>query len=75
MTRHLLAMRAQVDVTDDAGRTPLHIAAELGDAAVVGELRAAGASAFAKANDDSTPLALATTGGHHDVAQLLMPGL
>jgi ankyrin repeat protein len=63
-TSPLIKARASVDVVDDIGWTPLHIAAGEGHADAVAALIAAGASADAVNKSDETPLHLASKGGY-----------
>ncbi|KEZ45583.1 hypothetical protein SAPIO_CDS1921 [Scedosporium apiospermum] len=72
MIRRLLGAVAAVDVKDDSGCMPLHLASERGHSAVVRQLLDAGADAKAKDNIDRTPLHYACEQGNETVVQLLL---
>jgi ankyrin repeat protein len=63
---------ADVDVRDHRGRTPLHLAARAGRAAVASMLLDAGASLRVRDKDGDTPVALAAAGARGDVLALLL---
>jgi len=69
----LLDAGANPNLGDNEGCTPLHMAAESGNAACVRALLAAGAESVPTATGD-TPLHLAAQGGHLDVMQALVSG-
>ena len=69
----LLDAGANPNLGDGAGCTPLHMAAECGNAACVRALLAAGAESVPTTTGD-TPLHLAAQGGHLDVMQALVSG-
>ena len=78
-TRHvtvvalLLAAGADVNAKNDDGDTPLHYAADVGDAAIIATLLAAeGVSVNAKNDDDDTPLHFAVKFGHASVVAALL---
>jgi ankyrin repeat protein len=79
-TRVLLECGAAVDVRDGHGRTPLHRAAEVGNADVVRLLVGAGADVGAVANDETTSLAVVVGSledgnggqGHVEILRLLL---
>lgn len=64
MVRFLLRYGARVDVSSQAGYTPLHIAAQNGDGEIVGILLDAGASPNAVTVDGQTALAIARRLGY-----------
>lgn len=69
----LLKAGAKVDVRDpNFGALPLHLAAALGNKAMVEHLLAAGADLNAVENTGKTPLELAVNYGHRDVAEVLL---
>jgi ankyrin repeat protein len=61
-----------IDVADDEGNTPLHLASEKGNADVMGLLIAKGADLNAMNLDRATPIQLAQKRGHHDVIKYLL---
>jgi len=69
--RSLLALGAAADATDGRGRTPLHWAAQNGNAAVADALLSA-ASAHACTAKGSTPLHWAAWHGHAVIVRLLL---
>ncbi|MBL8243214.1 MAG: ankyrin repeat domain-containing protein [Rhodanobacteraceae bacterium] len=68
----LLANGANPNLTDDAGNTPLHLAALTRDAGVAQSLLDAGARLDAINRDDMTPLALACEAGNWVVVEFLL---
>eukprot|EP00899_Mesostigma_viride_P024818 jgi/Mesvir1/5520/Mv15560-RA.2 len=58
--------------SDEAGKTPLHLAAERGDSATVGRLIEAGADINARDKNGWTPLIWAADKSNCDIVQLLM---
>ncbi|KDO18699.1 serine/threonine protein kinase [Saprolegnia parasitica CBS 223.65] len=58
--RHLRSHFSTVDVCDERGQTPLHVAAKQGHDTAVQFLLGANASVFATSSDDATPRMLAT---------------
>jgi len=71
VTKVLIEAGADVNVTNDTGRTPLHYAAERGDVDTVAVLLAGGAQADVRDQGGQTPLDLATTMQHAQVAEYL----
>jgi uncharacterized protein len=67
----LLRRAAPVNAKVEGGHTPLHSAAQNGDAAMARLLLAHGADAAAARDDGKTALDLAREGGHDEVAGLL----
>lgn len=67
----LIQAGADVTVTDAAGRTPFHIAAEQGFVDVVKALIARGADAHAVDGEDQTPLSRAVVRGHTEIVDLI----
>ena len=67
-----LAHGVRVDVMDEHGNQPIHLAAKGGHDAVVKLLLLSGAKASARLGDGSTPASLADEGGHRDLAVYLM---
>jgi ankyrin repeat protein len=72
MVRFLLDSGATVDASDEAGTTPLHLAARVGKDAVVALLLDRGASIEERDLSNGTALMLACLGGHASTAQLLI---
>jgi ankyrin repeat protein len=71
----MLKAGGKVDARDPRfGATPLHLAAALGNKAMVEHLLAAGADVSALEDRGRTPLELAVNYGHRDVAELLLAG-
>lgn len=69
----LIKAGAKVDIRDpNFGATPLHLAAALGNKAMVEHLLAAGADVNALETTGRTPLELAVNYGHKDVAEVLL---
>ena len=72
MVEFVLAKGADINAKDNmTGGTPLHYAAMNGYIRIVKSLVANGADIFSKALEDATPLMLAETEGHKDVADFL----
>ncbi|MEP6960555.1 MAG: ankyrin repeat domain-containing protein, partial [Acidobacteriota bacterium] len=72
----LLVQKADVRAVEADGATPLHWAAETGNAEIAGLLLAAGADAKAANRYSITPMALAAEGGHAAVIdQLIKAGV
>lgn len=67
----LLAAGADVDATQHGGFTPLHEAAQHGDAEMVELFLSAGADPTVTVEDGGSPADLAEKAGHHDVATRL----
>lgn len=61
-----------VDVKNDRGRTPLHVAAHTGQNDIVKLLISKGAEVNARSRWNYTPLIFATEDGHHDVVVTLL---
>lgn len=75
--KRLLAKRPDLSAVDTHGMTPLHVAANRGDAGMVRMLLDSGAktnSLTTKGRDFETALMLAARRGHKDVVALLLPG-
>ena len=70
--RECIAARADVNVKDDIGYTPLHCAALYGQLEVCKMLIDAGADVDAKTKTDSTPLSFAASKGHLEICELLL---
>ena len=68
----LIAVGADVNATDDSKETPLHLAAEVGQVAVVNALIAAEADVNATNNYRETPLHLAAKWGRLEVMRALI---
>ena len=68
----LIAVGADVNATDDSKETPLHLAAEVGQVAVVNALIAAEADVNATNNHKETPLHLAALHGQVAVVNALI---
>jgi ankyrin repeat protein len=71
MTDFLLTHKANVNDQDQAGETPLHMAAISGSKEVAEVLLANNAQVSSKDGDDRTPFDLAVQKDHMDVADLL----
>lgn len=71
MTRALVAHRAEVNVAQEGGWTPLHQAAAHGQTEIVRLLLEQGADTQALSADGRTPLQMAQEGGHEPAAELL----
>jgi ankyrin repeat protein len=71
VTRALIAAGAEVNVTQEAGWTPLHSASLNGRLPLVRVLLEAGASTEVRAANGQTPLTLAASKNHKDVVALL----
>lgn len=71
LTRLLLERRAEVNVAQHGGWTPLHQAAAHGDAEIVELLLEKGADPSAESADGKTPARMAEESGHESVARLL----
>jgi ankyrin repeat protein len=69
--RHIEVCRLLLDATQHGGFTPLHEAAQHGDAEMVELFLSAGADPTAAVEDAVTPADLAEKAGHHDVATRL----
>ncbi|KAF9076182.1 ankyrin repeat-containing domain protein [Rhodocollybia butyracea] len=69
----LISLDSDVDLNafDEFGYTPLHLACDRGNTEIVRLLLAKGADSSIKDSDEMTPLELAQTSGHEDIAQLL----
>ena len=67
----LTAARANVDLANKNGTTPLFFAAQNGDHEVVTALIAAGATVELAAKDGTTPMDVASRKGHHDIVAAL----
>jgi hypothetical protein len=70
--RLLLKARAEPNVVDHRGQTPLHVAASKGNAGAVAALLNGGAKPFAKDMFGSTPLLEACCMGHDPVITLMV---
>jgi len=68
----LIAMGANINMTDDKGETPLHLAAAQGHLDVVELLIANGSQIDARSGDDCSPLYEASRGEHREVAKFLL---
>jgi ankyrin repeat protein len=71
MSRTLLAHKAQVNVAQEGGWTPLHQAAAHGQTEIVRILLEQGADAQAMSADGRTPVQMASEGGHEESVKLL----
>jgi hypothetical protein len=71
--KSILAMGIDPNFADDAGTTPLMLAARLGHADIVAALLAAGAEANAATAEGRTARDLALRNGHAEVVKLLTP--
>ena len=67
----LRAIRADVNVKNVSGMTPLHTVASMGHKLTVKVLIARGADINAKDDCGRTPLHVATSGGHKNTVELL----
>ena len=67
----MLAAGADVNARDDAGATPLHLAAGAGHLALAEALLEAGADVNATDLQGRTPTGLAVQAGHDEIADLL----
>lgn len=67
----LLRVGLHIDEQDNAGRTPLLVAAAWGQAGAVAELASQGADLLAEDEDGQSASALALRGGHEQLGQLL----
>jgi len=72
IARRLIAAGAAVNATNKEGYTPLHRAAQLGDAELVELLLGAGANVNAVNNFNTTPLMIATTWSFDVVLRTLL---
>ena len=72
LTQDLVAYPGDVNLTDDAGRTPLHLAAAHCHADAATVLLAKGAKIEAKATGGTTPLDVAAQAGCVDMVKLLL---
>jgi ankyrin repeat protein len=72
--RRLLERGANVDVVDNSGWTPLHVAAHHGHRDIVALLLRSGANVDAVDNNGWTPLHHAAHDGHRDIVALLLEG-
>jgi ankyrin repeat protein len=70
--RTLIAAGAEIDITDDTGRTALHYAAEAGSEEMVALLLLAGADVARVDGQGDTPLHLAVGKGHDPAARALL---
>jgi ankyrin repeat protein len=71
----LLEHRADPNVREQGGYTPLHAAAQNGDEEMIRTLLYGGADLNIKSKDRKTPLDLATEAGHTKAAVLLKEGI
>jgi 8-oxo-dGTP pyrophosphatase MutT (NUDIX family) len=67
----LLLAGAEVNAADDAGYTPLHLAAAGGDLELVTRLLLRGAETSAETREGQTPAAIARARGHEPIARFL----
>lgn len=74
LLRHLIALGADVNSTDNMGGTPLHLSAHKGRTEPVNILLTEGADVDAKDMFGSTPLHYAAGDGHEDVMEMLLEG-
>lgn len=68
----LLEHKANPRLTDNNGLTPLHYAAQMGNAATVALLLGAKAKPFSPDKQGNTPLHLSASNGHLDATRLLL---
>lgn len=68
----LVARGAAVDVADDKGHTPLHMAARAGHTRMAAFLIKGGADLEHRSDKDLTPLYQAVVGGHPETVRLLL---
>jgi len=71
LTRMLLDSRANVNVAQEGGWTPLHQAAAHGQVQVLKDLLEHGADLNAKSADGQLPVDMALKGGHEEAATIL----
>ena len=71
----LLEHRADPNVREQGGYTPLHAAAQNGDEGMIRTLLYGGADLNAKSNDGKTPLDLAAESEHTKAVVLLKEGI
>ncbi|MDR1059550.1 MAG: ankyrin repeat domain-containing protein, partial [Treponema sp.] len=69
--KNLFLGQVKVNDTDDQGRTPLHLAAEMKDAALAGFFISLGAEVDARDHEGKTPLDISTAYGDGAVAAVL----
>ena len=75
ITQLLLDVGASPNVQDQAGLTPLHVAAQKGDVIITHSLLFGGANLEAVTKENKTALDLANEAGHEDVIELLKAGI
>lgn len=68
----LVARGAAIDVADDKGHTPLHMAARAGHTSMAAFLMESGADPDTRDDKGLTPLHQAVIGGHADMVRLLL---
>ena len=71
----LLKYKADPNVREQGGYTPLHAAAQNGDKATIRALLYGGADLTLKSDDGKVPLDLALEAGHTEAAKLLQEGI
>jgi len=71
----LLAAGADPNIQDKNGYTPLHVAAQCGDARVARALIFGGANLEVTSKDGSQALDIALASGHNEVANLIKEGI